>query len=810
MSAVRTPDAECLARTLQALAAERPDEGLAAILAALRESFAAPGAAVLRVEGSRLVPAASDGLKVGPRALKGGTGAPRNGGYPLVVAGQLEGMLLLAGVSQETLRREAGRVQPWLDLAAVALRNARLTAERERARSDAERRVRTFRALHELGLAIAGVLDPAALARLATDRARDLLPIDQAHVYLWDPTDGRLQHLDGNGPRPAARTIQPGEGATGLAFTRREAVVVENYQRWPSALRHVKARGVRVAAAVPLLVDDRAIGALVAASSRHHRFETTDLRRLSLLAAQVAPALEAARLHVESERRRAEAEALAELARRGAAERDPDEVMRLVTRQACRLLGADYGAVALREPEGRAGWHGVSGNRTDAWRTASFDRGPGLVARALADGRPFILERIGDDPSLPLSHFPIQAAEGGRTALGVPLSSNDQPLGVLLLGWRSDVTVSPEQIRLAEALASYAATVLDRARAHAAAAERAAERTAVIEQMPNGVVVFDRSGRVVLMNDAASRILGVPPGSPLMGVANAPSAFELRDSASGARLQPEQLPSARALAGEVIRHYELLLRRPGETEDRWLEESAEPLWGSDGAVIGALMVISDVTEQRRLIRDLARSEARFRTLCEAVTCGVLVRDSDGQIVDANEAAEQILGLSLEELRGQRWSAALQAAAGEDATSLPEAERPAAIALRTGQPVRNYTLAVRRPDGQRRWLQVDAVPAFAPDGAIAQVVTSFIDVTARTEAEAALRARVRQQAAIARLGQQALAGGDLAALMDETALLVAEALGVPYATLWELVPDGSTLVLRAGVGWGADVGPGTRR
>ena len=105
MTAVRRPVAELLAQTVHAVAAaERPDEALAAVLAAVRETFGASGAAILHVEGSRLVPAASDGLEVAPRALKDGAQVPRGDGYPLVVAGQLEGLLLLAGVSQETLR----------------------------------------------------------------------------------------------------------------------------------------------------------------------------------------------------------------------------------------------------------------------------------------------------------------------------------------------------------------------------------------------------------------------------------------------------------------------------------------------------------------------------------------------------------------------------------------------------------------------------------------------------------------------------------------------------------------------------------
>lgn len=73
---------------------------------------------------------------------------------------------------------------------------------------------------------------------------------------------------------------------------------------------------------------------------------------------------------------------------------------------------------------------------------------------------------------------------------------------------------------------------------------------------------------------------------------------------------------------------------------------------------------------------------------------------------------------------------------------------------------------------------------------------------RTRAEEDLRERARQQAAVAELGQRALATPDLAALIDEVAALVARVLNVTYSGVLELQPDG-TLLLRAGVGWNAD-------
>jgi GAF domain-containing protein len=60
--------------------------------------------------------------------------------------------------------------------------------------------------------------------------------------------------------------------------------------------------------------------------------------------------------------------------------------------------------------------------------------------------------------------------------------------------------------------------------------------------------------------------------------------------------------------------------------------------------------------------------------------------------------------------------------------------------------------------------------------------------------------VKQQAAVAQLGQRVLAGIDLRALLSVTAQMVADTLQVEYCQILELLPDRDALLLRAGVGW----------
>jgi signal transduction histidine kinase/ActR/RegA family two-component response regulator len=152
-------------------------------------------------------------------------------------------------------------------------------------------------ALHEIAVASSGLLDPSALAELVIQQARELLAADEVTLLWWDPASESLRVVADTYEHTEIWSVTAGEGVGGLAYQRGAPVVVEDYPNWEDAMPNALKRGMKSMLGVPLLVLNRSLGSIAVSFNSNRRFKSEDLRILSLLANQVAPALEAAQLH---------------------------------------------------------------------------------------------------------------------------------------------------------------------------------------------------------------------------------------------------------------------------------------------------------------------------------------------------------------------------------------------------------------------------------------------------------------------------------------------------------------------------------
>jgi diguanylate cyclase (GGDEF)-like protein/PAS domain S-box-containing protein len=229
-----------------------------------------------------------------------------------------------------------------------------------------------------------------------------------------------------------------------------------------------------------------------------------------------------------------------------------------------------------------------------------------------------------------------------------------------------------------------------------------------------------------------------------------------------------------------------------------------------GRVVGVLVVARDaesealtedeaetvirIADRAALMFDNARllAERRLQAgLLEQIEVAVAAVDVEQLCTEFNPAAERLLGYSREELLGRDLSEILLGAEEERVSELREA------AGTTGW---EGDLKMRRRDGSVFPAHVRLAPVRGADGELIGTVDAFQDLTGQRAVEARLARRAAEQAAVAALGERALEGGPLPALLDHAIAVVGEVLGSDFAGICELSDDETTFTMRAGVGF----------
>jgi PAS domain S-box-containing protein len=86
--------------------------------------------------------------------------------------------------------------------------------------------------------------------------------------------------------------------------------------------------------------------------------------------------------------------------------------------------------------------------------------------------------------------------------------------------------------------------------------------------------------------------------------------------------------------------------------DRWCEISVDPVINDEGTLIGAVHIITDITERRKVERELKESEEKYRYLIENSLEGVWVIDSNANAILINPSMAKMLGYTAEEMVGK--------------------------------------------------------------------------------------------------------------------------------------------------------------
>ncbi len=156
-----------------------------------------------------------------------------------------------------------------------------------------------------------------------------------------------------------------------------------------------------------------------------------------------------------------------------------------------------------------------------------------------------------------------------------------------------------------------------------------AARAALFEELPDGVLILDGEMRILDINAAARQYL------------------KLQADAIG-RPAPEVLqgwPQLTPLLGDTSQKHQLQLQQDTSCGIRSFNFELVPLQDEGRIVNGQIILLRDITTQRRAEVALQQSERKLKAAFESTHDAITISSADGKLVDCNQRALEIFGLA---------------------------------------------------------------------------------------------------------------------------------------------------------------------
>ncbi|HUK25745.1 MAG TPA: GAF domain-containing protein [Terriglobales bacterium] len=251
--------------------------------------------------------------------------------------------------------------------------------------------------------------------------------------------------------------IKVGEGVTGQAAQRREAVLVGDVSRESSYIAAVPE--VRSELAVPLIVKNRVIGVIDIESTQPDYFTEEHRRLLSLIGSRMAVGIENARLHTRTTRQARTLLLLNEIARELTSILNLDELLKHIAELLSRLIDYQMFSILLLDSAGKSLQHRFSLRfQENIHIKHDIPLGHGVVGFAAEHKQAVLVPDVSKDARY------IQLNPETRSELAVPLIYKDKAIGVLDLEHTRRGFFTDDHRRTISTLAAQIAIAIENAR----------------------------------------------------------------------------------------------------------------------------------------------------------------------------------------------------------------------------------------------------------------------------------------------------------------------------------------------------------
>jgi formate hydrogenlyase transcriptional activator len=336
-----------------------------------------------------------------------------------------------------------------------------------------------YEALIRVSQAIGVHRDPAELFEVLRSELRNVVKFDSIGVVQYDEGGNEIAwHLAEKckemKDRPCQEIPQE-ETIPWWVYQHQQAVVIpclERETRFPRALEAVKACGIRSGCAFPLTTVHRRLGVLFLGSEEPDAYSEEDVSFLSLVAGQIALAMDDSLNFEASRKAQDQLKLLLDLTNSVVSTLDLRELLRNISANLRRVMQCDFVGVGL--PDTGNGTH-LRLYAVDFPESKGFIGEESLIpiegshpGTAFKTGEPYV-GYVADHTHMTPDSAPL--AEGFTVGCVLPLASRGRVHGVLTLGRREENAFSRDEVQFLMQVASQIAIAIENALAYGQIAE---------------------------------------------------------------------------------------------------------------------------------------------------------------------------------------------------------------------------------------------------------------------------------------------------------------------------------------------------
>lgn len=267
----------------------------------------------------------------------------------------------------------------------------------------------------------------------------------------------RIRFQVGHPPEVAERIrIKVGQGVTGQAALRREAVLVNDVSAEQNYIRSTP--GVHSELAVPLIAKNKVIGVLDVEAGHPNAFTEEHKQLLTLFASRIAIGIENARLYTQVARQAKQLTLLTEISRELTSILNVDQLLQRIADLVTRIIDFQMFSILLVDATGTMLQHRFTLRFKESVHLKhEIPIGQGLVGYAAQSGQAVLVPDVSKDPRY------IQANPETRSELCVPLIYKEKVIGVLDIEHTRRGYFNEDHVRIMTTMAAQVAIAIENA-----------------------------------------------------------------------------------------------------------------------------------------------------------------------------------------------------------------------------------------------------------------------------------------------------------------------------------------------------------